>query len=300
MIFNQAFNYRKSIPSFCSIGLISMLCPGMIGYASAGAVAETNRIATSDGSLAVEVGKQLGVQTNAIVSEFRVKTGDQLLLESPLAGGWSPISLSDKSQLLGEIGETITGPTWRVLSVNYKHDGGSQFLTRHFLVVDPNIVVVADEYFFTGINRFGGSWLTSMAGKWDDSWKRYDLSNDARRVLVQNLGSVVMNGRSLERVATIGDSTSSALWRLGIQTDPVKGEFCCATAVLVSPLTKPISYACKWLDSGSAFGLRIHRDGYPTLIAFRKSGARGSVSLAGFSFDGPVGVSVFAPRHRSR
>ena len=55
-------------------------------------------------------------------------------------------------------------------------------------------------------------------------------------------------------------------------------------------------FAFKLLQSTSAIGVRIHRDGLPTLVAFKTNPAAGDATLTGFSFSGPVGVSVFKPK----
>ena len=55
-------------------------------------------------------------------------------------------------------------------------------------------------------------------------------------------------------------------------------------------------FAFKLLQSTSAIGVRIHREGLPTLVAFKTNPAAGDATLTGFSFSGPVGVSVFKPK----
>lgn len=57
-------------------------------------------------------------------------------------------------------------------------------------------------------------------------------------------------------------------------------------------------YAFKLLESNSAVGARIHREGWPTLVAFKTDPAAQNASLTGFGFTGPVGVDVFKPKLR--
>jgi len=52
------------------------------------------------------------------------------------------------------------------------------------------------------------------------------------------------------------------------------------------------------LESETAIGVRVHRDGLPTLIAFRKSIAAGEADLTGMKFAGPVAVDVFQPKRK--
>jgi hypothetical protein len=52
------------------------------------------------------------------------------------------------------------------------------------------------------------------------------------------------------------------------------------------------------LESDSAIGARIYRDGLPTLIAFRKSAFSGEAEMAGLKFNDPLAVDVFRPRRQ--
>ena len=55
-------------------------------------------------------------------------------------------------------------------------------------------------------------------------------------------------------------------------------------------------YAFRLLEGDHSIGARIHRDGLPTIVAFRTDPAATNVSLTGFPFNGPVGVDVFKPK----
>jgi hypothetical protein len=55
-------------------------------------------------------------------------------------------------------------------------------------------------------------------------------------------------------------------------------------------------FAFKLLEGRTAVGARIHRDGLPTLVAFKTDPAVTNPTLTGFGFVGPVGVDVFKPK----
>jgi hypothetical protein len=59
-------------------------------------------------------------------------------------------------------------------------------------------------------------------------------------------------------------------------------------------------YAFKLVESNSAVGARIHRQGLPTLVAFKTDPAAPSASISGFGFNGPVVVDMFRPKKRPR
>lgn len=58
------------------------------------------------------------------------------------------------------------------------------------------------------------------------------------------------------------------------------------------------SLAFKLLESDSAIGVRVHRDGLPTLIVFRKGTVSGEAVLTGLKFNQPVAVDVFKPKRK--
>jgi hypothetical protein len=58
------------------------------------------------------------------------------------------------------------------------------------------------------------------------------------------------------------------------------------------------SLAFKMLESDSAIGVRVHRDGLPTLVAFRKGTTTGEAVLTGLKFNHPVAVDVFKPKRK--
>ena len=53
----------------------------------------------------------------------------------------------------------------------------------------------------------------------------------------------------------------------------------------------------KLLESDTAIGARIYRDGLPTLLAFRTVDT-GEANLTGLKFISPVAVDVFRPKIR--
>ncbi len=69
---------------------------------------------------------------------------------------------------------------------------------------------------------------------------------------------------------------------------------------LAGGLPQPSQPFCQFnvglLESNNAVGARIHREGLPTLVGFKTDPAAREVSLSGFGFSGPVGVSVFKPK----
>lgn len=67
------------------------------------------------------------------------------------------------------------------------------------------------------------------------------------------------------------------------------------TVFAIQPNGRKMDYAFKLVESNTAVGARIHREGLPTLVAFRLAATNATASLDGFKFEGAVGVSVFRP-----
>jgi hypothetical protein len=50
------------------------------------------------------------------------------------------------------------------------------------------------------------------------------------------------------------------------------------------------------LESTTSIGLRVYRDGLPTLIAFNTAGLKTEANLTGLKFQGPLAIDIFRPR----
>jgi hypothetical protein len=75
-------------------------------------------------------------------------------------------------------------------------------------------------------------------------------------------------------------------------------EFRQITVLVTHEKDRKRSLAFKLLESETAIGVRVHRDGLPTLIAFRKNDVGGEANLTGLKFTGPVAVDVFRPKRK--
>ena len=75
-------------------------------------------------------------------------------------------------------------------------------------------------------------------------------------------------------------------------------EFYQITVLVIHPEQTKRSLAFKLLESDTAIGVRVHRDGLPTLAAFRKASCVGEANLTGMKFNGPAAVDVFRPKKR--
>jgi len=104
--------------------------------------------------------------------------------------------------------------------------------------------------------------------------------------------------RPWERVESAADTILPGTLTMQLGPTNKLAEFDVLTVFAIKRGGEKKDYAFKLLLSNSAAGARIHRDGLPTLVAFRTDPAAGSASLTGFGFSGPVGVDVFKPKLR--
>ena len=116
----------------------------------------------------------------------------------------------------------------------------------------------------------GGFRISAPAGRHAlRSWERIESAADS--ILP---GTVTMQLGPTNKLAQVDLLTVFAVYRGGEKKD----------------------YAFKLLESNNAVGARIHREGLPTLVAFKTDPASGKASVTGFPFSGPVGVYVFKPQ----
>ena len=104
--------------------------------------------------------------------------------------------------------------------------------------------------------------------------------------------------RSWDRIETLADTflPGTVTMQLGPTNKLVQLDLLTVFAVYCGGEKR--DYAFKLLESNTAVGARIHREGLPTLVAFRTDPAAGNATLTGFGFSGPVGVDVFHPKRK--
>jgi hypothetical protein len=198
--------------------------------------------------------------------------------------------------------ERSSSNEWDYASVDLVNDYGpalKQF-KRHLLYVQPDLFVICDE-----ISPSQPSAID--VALWFPQNVAFDPARDEWRVQSGNAGltaRLLGSPRAGRRSWVTSETTNSRgakvegmrCLRAGITNKVI--EFRQVTVLVPHGKDKKRSLAFKLLESETAIGVRVHRDGLPTLIAFRKSSVGGEANLTGLKFTGPVGVDVFSSKRK--
>ena len=250
------------------------------------------------------------------VGAVQLRAFDEILLgagETPEAAGNAHRAERDSLCLDGQVvratGTNLPRPVerrsskeWEYASadlVNGYGPGLKQF-KRHLLYVQPDLFVICDEICLvqpaaisTGLWFPENLWFDSARGEW-----RVQLTNAG--LAVRLFGSPRSAWRSwLDSGAADSDGGKDSglkCLRAGVTNKII--ELRQITVLALHEKDKRRSLAFKLLESETAIGVRVHRDGLPTLIAFRKSIVAGEADLTGMKFAGPVAVDVFQPKRK--
>jgi hypothetical protein len=252
-----------------------------------------------------------------LFNTFDIEAYGEMLLESP--GGdrlkrWldgSPPSASLHNVLIQGNGpelastnsmrliEQASGPEWRYLAfdVGAAYRDRLEQYRRAVLFVEPDLFILYDHVVAKERENFQMLLHPPAAVRVDDIW--HDLRLDLPRAGIRIQSPGEKNKlREWRRIDSPADTflPGTATMQLGPTNKVIHVDLITVFAVYRAGEKK--EYAIKLLESNTAVGARIHRDGLPTLVAFRIDPAAGSASLTGFGFNGPVGVDVFRPKRK--
>jgi hypothetical protein len=163
---------------------------------------------------------------------------------------------------------------------------------RHLLHVEPDLFVVCDEVHLNRAATVDLGWEFS-------SGPARDAAREEWRVQLPNAGltaRILGSPRNVERLAPADSNGRTVVVRSGVTNETA--EFHQVTLLVPHERDARRSLAFKLLESDTAIGARVHRDGLPTLVAIRKSGVTGGAELTGLKFTNAVAVDVFRPRRK--
>ena len=245
----------------------------------------------------------LEVHTNAMGPvAFDLATGEHAVLASAAGGFQTPCVLIDDHGPLSAAKPTprdqAQGPGWRFarFDVTEAFSDRVRRFERSYLYLEPDLFVVWDHV--EGVLPVSYEFRLQLpaAAEVDPVWGDVRLKLPAASLQVHAPGEK-------KRLRTWKRPSSSGLLGAaeGFETFSLASpgrlqRFDVVTVFCATPATVPREYAFRLLESSSAVGVRVHRDGLPALIAFRTADGSSPASLTSFEFQGPVGVDVFKPR----
>jgi hypothetical protein len=189
--------------------------------------------------------------------------------------------------------------TYAVADMMSSMPGSLKSFKRHLLFVEPDLFVVCDEIDLETPHVVESGWCFPGGTRRDPVREEWRLQRAEAGLTARLLGSP----KAAERLWA--DDSSPA------PTAPVPGANCVRFGTtnrtahfhgftMLVPHEKEArrSLTFKLLESESAIGVRVHRDGLPTLLAIRRNGVVGEANLTGMKFSGPAAVDVFRPRRK--
>jgi hypothetical protein len=198
----------------------------------------------------------------------------------------------------------LTSNDWQYLQLAAAADqaGILKSARRHLLLVEPDLVVILDELLLTNSTTIEINLPSRQLLTHDSIRDEWTLQAD-RAGLVTRFLSLPKSVQSWSATATSsanrGTTYPTTGWMRSVVTESGP-EFHQLTIFAVHPKQARRSLAFKLLESDTAIGARIHRDGLPTLVAFRKASCTGEANLTGLKFASPVAVDVFRPKPRKQ
>jgi hypothetical protein len=230
----------------------------------------------------------------ASLKQWLAAAPSNVFLHNILVNGAGPrLASSNGMAIVAE----VAGPGWRYVALDVSSAYAVQLkeFRRGILYVEPDLFVIYDHLIAREPSRFQMVLHPPSEARVDPVWHdlRLDLPAAGFRIHAPALQKKL---RSWERIASPADSflPNTVTMQLGPTNQLVQLDL--LTALVVHPGRQQKELAFRLLEGSNAIGARIHRDGLPTLIAFRIDPAREQPSLTGFSFAGPVGVDIFKLR----
>jgi len=218
------------------------------------------------------------------------------LFNGVLIQGRGPLVSSASPHRLDKLNEA-RGPGWEFASFDITNgyaDRVDRFV-RSILFVEPDLFVLYDHIVASAPIRFQMNLALPAEVSLDPTWGdiRFESPLHSIRIHTPGAKGASRSWKSAE-VSEAPQLNNAAHFRLEPTTPAARYDV--ITVFTYSPAQPKRDYAFKRLEGASAVGVRIHRDGLPTLVAFKTNASSEPASLTGFAFSGPVGVDVFRPK----
>jgi len=195
--------------------------------------------------------------------------------------------------------EQASGPDWRYIGLDASaaYRGRLEQYRRAILFIEPDLFVIHDHLVAKKPSQFQMVLHPPAATQVDDIWRdlRLDLPKGGFRI---HTPGTKKSPRSWERVESAEDPLFPGTVTMQIGPTNKLAALDLVTVFAIHRGGEKKDYVFKLLESNNAIGARIHREGLPTLVAFKTDPVGQRASLTGFAFTGPVGVDVFKPKGR--
>ena len=221
-------------------------------------------------------------------------------LHNILVNGKGPALAATNSMI---VIEQASGTDWNYIGLDGSAAYRDQLKTyrRGILFVAPDLFVVFDHLVAKEPAKFQMFLHPPAAAQVDPAWHdlRLNLPNATCRVHAPGTKKML---RSWERVESPADKilAHTVTMQLGPTNKLAALDVLTVFTVYRSGENRDKDYYAfsRLVESDTAIGVRIHRNGWPTLTAFKLDPSAPSASISGFGFKGPVAVDAFRPKQK--
>ncbi len=197
---------------------------------------------------------------------------------------------------------TLQSNDWQYLRIDgaTAANGVLKSPRRHMLLIDPDLVVVLDELVLTHSTSIEIQLPLLQPLRHDTLRDEWTLNSEHAGLTARFLSSPKTAQTWITPAASSashGTTNSAEGWMRSVVAESgLEFHHLSIFAIHTNQARRSLSF--KILESDTAIGARIHRDGLPTLVAFRKASCTGEANLTGLKFSAPVAVDVFRPKRR--
>jgi hypothetical protein len=229
------------------------------------------------------------------LADSSVNTSD-LSCHNLLINGHGPVLAATNSMRLIE---QASGPEWRylVLDATPAYRDQVELFRRGILFVEPDLFVIYDRVVAKAPSNFKLVLHPPAETAVDSVWG--DLRLESAKAGFRIHSPAAQNqSRNWSRVESAADKILSNTLTVEMGPTNKLAELELLTVMVPHRAGANRELAFRLLKGDNAIGARIHRDGYPTLIAFKQDLSISKASLTGFAFAEPAGVSVFQSKKK--
>ena len=231
------------------------------------------------------------------VKRALAKPSSNTCLHSILVNGTGPdLSASTTMRVIAR----ASGPEWSYVALDASSAYRSRLerYERGILFIQPDLFVLYDHLVAKEPVRFQMVLHPPAVTRLDTNWGDLHLDMPNAGMTIHSPGRR-HDRRVWERIDSAADALLPGTVTMQLGPTNKLAQLHVLTVFALRHGGEKKSYMFKLVESASSIGAQVHRDGLPTLIAFKTDSAAESASLAGFGFDGPVGVYVYKPKHRA-
>lgn len=238
----------------------------------------------------------LSSPTGADLKRLLASSPTNALLHSVLVNGAGP-ELRPANGLV--VVERASGPDWCYVALesNNAYRGRLDRYRRGLLYVAPDLFILHDHLVAKEPVSFQMVLHLPAATRLDPVWRdlRLDLPKAGLRINAPSRRVL----RAWERVESAADAFLPDTTTMQMGPTNKLNQLDLITVFAVHGGGEKRDYVFKLVESNNAVGARIHREGLPTLVAFKTDPSVERASVTGFGFTGPVGVSAFKPKQKA-